>query len=48
MMLESQVGPKRVLVIEDYPDSAEILCLALQSHGHTGLRAAQGGQDGRI
>jgi CheY-like chemotaxis protein len=33
---------KRVLVIEDYPDSAQVLCLALQAQGHTVELAATG------
>jgi CheY-like chemotaxis protein len=25
---------KRVLIVEDHPDSAEVLCLTLRAHGH--------------
>ncbi len=35
---------KRVLIIEDYADSAQILFIALQSAGHTPLIAASGGE----
>lgn len=38
-------SPKRVLVIEDYPDSAQVLCLALQARGHT-VEVAATGADG--
>ena len=43
-MRETQAGSKRVLVIEDYADSAEILRLALESHGHTVEVASSGGE----
>ncbi len=36
---------KRVLIIEDYADSAQILCLALESFGHV-VRVAATGRDG--
>ena len=36
---------KRVLIIEDYADSAQILCLALESCGHR-VQVAATGRDG--
>ncbi len=41
-MGESRTGVKRVLIIEDYADSAHVLCLVLQNHGHTVEIAATG------
>ncbi len=38
-------SPKRVLIIEDYPDAAQALCLALQGQGHT-VEVAATGADG--
>ncbi len=35
---------KRVLIIEDYADSAQILSIALQNAGHTPECAASGGE----
>ncbi len=41
---EGRVGSKKVLVIEDYADSAQLLCVALQNHGHVVEIAASGGE----
>ncbi len=38
-------SPKRVLIIEDYADSAQLLCVALQSHGHV-VEVASTGTEG--
>ncbi len=35
---------KRVLIIEDYADSAQLICVFLQSHGHTVEVAATGAE----
>ncbi len=41
-MRERRAGAKKVLVIEDYSDSAQLLCVVLQAHGHTVEVAATG------
>ncbi len=43
--METKTGAKRVLVIEDYPDSAQLLCVALQTHGHS-VEVAGSGHEG--
>ncbi len=35
---------RRILVIEDYPDSAQVTCIALQNHGHSVEVATTGGE----